>query len=119
MEEVYNLDDKKNRRRPNRTVPDWWKETPPEKKKTGPPKKRKVRQPKKEKPKARLKPGPKKGSPKVPGSGRKASGIVTTVLSVRIEEELVKRLDAEAARRGLSRNALICEFAKGLPEWRG
>lgn len=60
--------------------------------------------------------GRKKGSPKVPGSGRRPSGKDMTCLAVRIDTYLEARIKSEAERQGISRAELIRQWAATLPE---
>ena len=115
QKEVYNLSDKKNKRRPKRSAPDWWKVTPPEKLATGPPKPKYGRglNPNSHK---HGKGGAPKGRPRPEGAGRKArlTGEKTTV-AFRASKDLMDRLRVEASRRGMSRNELFNNWLESLP----
>ena len=60
--------------------------------------------------------GRKKGSPKVPGSGRRPSGRDMTYLMIRIDTYLEARIQSEADRQGISRGELVRRWAATLPE---
>lgn len=55
----------------------------------------------------------------IAGAGRKARGSGKTSIALRIDRELLARLDEAAKRRGISRTAFICFAVEKLEREEG